>query len=565
MKTCFVIMPIRQPGTPEYEHFRTIRDTVIEPALVGLAYNVVRADDISRSGAVTADIVELIGNAELVVADLTDLNPNVFYELGARHALRKNGTIMLVDETRSDIPFDLQQYRTIKYQPTLAGAEFVRRRLADYANSVSPDGAADNPIHTFIPTLPHDVVAQASGTEEGHLRAQLEEARIKVQRYETEFGALDSSATSISSVVEKLSQDARGALLPTDLINSARVAFERRDVRAFLEVAKGLVQSGMRHLTTLQFAEMATWAGNLGLDDLRTALFEEGTNAHPDDEAFEKVMLQTMAHSTDAAARRMARERYQAMLGVVETEAGEWRLPDYLKQADRFTIAVMLDAFHRDNLHLAALEIAKQMAVQYPTCDVSLRNYARALENVGRHDDSFVVYRAALARSAPGSATNASWLGNSYARDGRAVDAAELYAAAAVLDPDDGEHFLDLALAIKDAIQDGAAPDLPFLAPSVEEAKRRLPADLSMDTVDQLGLCAFSCPQLDMADVQQAAQLYDPVTVSALTIRRQEQENQISRDERAALARMCYDALSSETTTSTDEAVAAVEKLLLGT
>ncbi len=113
MKTCFVIMPIRQPGTPEYEHFRTIRDTVIEPALVGLAYNVVRADDISRSGAVTADIVELIGNAELVVADLTDLNPNVFYELGARHALRKNGTIMLVDETRSDIPFDLQvDFRT---------------------------------------------------------------------------------------------------------------------------------------------------------------------------------------------------------------------------------------------------------------------------------------------------------------------------------------------------------------------------------------------------------------------------------------------------------------------
>src|SRR5690349_18283745 len=100
--TAFVIMPIRHGE--EFEHYRAIYADFVRPTLEQAGYIVTRADDIRRTGAITKDIVLRLSEADVVVADLTDLNANVFYELGIRHVLRKSGTIMLCDKLRTPNP-----------------------------------------------------------------------------------------------------------------------------------------------------------------------------------------------------------------------------------------------------------------------------------------------------------------------------------------------------------------------------------------------------------------------------------------------------------------------------
>jgi len=118
-RNAFVVMPIKKAGSPEYEHFRALFDEILKPTLEAAGFSTQRADDVQKTGAITKDIILRLAEADLVVADLTDLNPNVFYELGVRHALRGFGTVMILDELRTtDVPFDLSAYRVIKFGPS---------------------------------------------------------------------------------------------------------------------------------------------------------------------------------------------------------------------------------------------------------------------------------------------------------------------------------------------------------------------------------------------------------------------------------------------------------------
>ena len=79
-KNCFVLMPFE----PKY---REVYDEVYKPVCSANDLDCWRVDEISRPGSITRDIVEGIIDAEVVIADLTSQNPNVFYELGIAHSV----------------------------------------------------------------------------------------------------------------------------------------------------------------------------------------------------------------------------------------------------------------------------------------------------------------------------------------------------------------------------------------------------------------------------------------------------------------------------------------------
>ena len=86
---CFVISPIGGSGTEQHARFKDVLEYVIKAAVKASGYHleVLRADDIDRAGSFIRDILEQLYTSYLVIADLTEQNPNVFYELGVRHAL----------------------------------------------------------------------------------------------------------------------------------------------------------------------------------------------------------------------------------------------------------------------------------------------------------------------------------------------------------------------------------------------------------------------------------------------------------------------------------------------
>ena len=109
-KTCFVIAPIGDPNSETRRRSDQVMRHIIQPAL-GEGYAPVRADQIAEPGIITNQVTQHIVNDPLVIADLTEQNPNVFYELAVRHISRK--PIVQIVHTGHRIPFDVAETRTV--------------------------------------------------------------------------------------------------------------------------------------------------------------------------------------------------------------------------------------------------------------------------------------------------------------------------------------------------------------------------------------------------------------------------------------------------------------------
>lgn len=112
-KKCFVIMPFSTTKSCSENRWAQIFDYIIKPAVEdsGLGY-VCERSSADRQNLIKG-ILEALNEANVVIADLTDSNPNVFYELGIRHTLA-NRTI-LIAQGKKHIPFDLTPYPVAFY------------------------------------------------------------------------------------------------------------------------------------------------------------------------------------------------------------------------------------------------------------------------------------------------------------------------------------------------------------------------------------------------------------------------------------------------------------------
>ncbi|MGB4911000.1 MAG: tetratricopeptide repeat protein, partial [Candidatus Dechloromonas phosphoritropha] len=113
----FIAMPFgTKPGTDGRDiDFNRIYSELLKPALEAAGCEVFRADEEQRAGDIRTDMFQELLVADLVLADLTLDNPNVWYELGVRHALRARG-VVLVQGPRPTSPFDIYTDRKLRYR-----------------------------------------------------------------------------------------------------------------------------------------------------------------------------------------------------------------------------------------------------------------------------------------------------------------------------------------------------------------------------------------------------------------------------------------------------------------
>jgi hypothetical protein len=112
-KTCFVIAPIGEPDSRVRKRSDQVLKYVIRPAAEACKLTALRADEISKPGLITTQVIQHVIEDPVVVADLTGHNANVFYELAIRHAIRRP-YVQIIDE-KDRLPFDVAGVRSIQF------------------------------------------------------------------------------------------------------------------------------------------------------------------------------------------------------------------------------------------------------------------------------------------------------------------------------------------------------------------------------------------------------------------------------------------------------------------
>jgi hypothetical protein len=121
-KTCFVVMPVTTPAlyaeqSDDPDHFAHVLVHLFMPALESLGYQVI-LPSVTGSELIHAEIIKNLEQADLVLCDLSSLNPNVFFELGIRTALDRP-IVLVRDSLTPQVPFDLAAINVFTYDGSL--------------------------------------------------------------------------------------------------------------------------------------------------------------------------------------------------------------------------------------------------------------------------------------------------------------------------------------------------------------------------------------------------------------------------------------------------------------
>lgn len=135
-KTCFVVCALGSENSSTRRYSDKVFKYLIEPVCRDQGFEVTRSDKIDET------IINYLKTADLVIIDMSEHNPNVFYEFGFRHATGKP-FIPIRTKTSEKIPFDVSTLRTIEFTTEVDDIEQAKRQLKETIKSI-PFSSEDN-------------------------------------------------------------------------------------------------------------------------------------------------------------------------------------------------------------------------------------------------------------------------------------------------------------------------------------------------------------------------------------------------------------------------------------
>lgn len=232
-RLCFVIAPIGEADSDTRKRSDQVLKHVIGPAVCSLGYRAIRADQISEPGIITSQVIQHIVDDPLVIADLTERNPNVFYELAIRHAIRK--PLVQLIRSGEQIPFDIAGTRTIHIDHhDLDSVEDAKREIQAQVTALEQDSSR---LETPISVALDMQVLRASGNPEARSLGDV-------------LAAVTEIRTTLAGVEERLKrQDPTQTLLLRELFG--RRDDENEHMKARLQRASIEVRDAIRQIALL--------------------------------------------------------------------------------------------------------------------------------------------------------------------------------------------------------------------------------------------------------------------------------------------------------------------------
>lgn len=197
---CFMVMPYRTrdtgaaPPAPAHVDFDALWEKAFLPLIDELGYQPVRADE-DLGALIIKDMLERLYFSDLVLADLTIPNGNVYYEAGVRHAVKGSGCVLLSADWSSQL-FDLRQVRQAQY-PLPEGAvtnETATAIRVTLAKVIPKLAQGSTPVFQSLPGYPNAVATERASVIRDHLDA-LSDFQATVRAVRVAPGATQKSRT----------------------------------------------------------------------------------------------------------------------------------------------------------------------------------------------------------------------------------------------------------------------------------------------------------------------------------------------------------------------------------
>lgn len=230
MKTCFVVSPIGETDSEIRSNADKLFKYIISPVCESCGFEPVRVDQINDSDSITQTIIDKLLSSELVIADISGHNPNVFFEMGYRKCTDK--PIIHLKKKGETIPFDVNTVRTFEYDLTdLDNVEETKKRLEQ-----------------TIGTFSFENKTNALGQDEENNK------QLFFQSILTMLYQIQDSITELKEQINKKDTETIQAIMQTSLNNAQKE--ESTDVVMMKTLLPELIKNPKLFQNLMQFAGM---------------------------------------------------------------------------------------------------------------------------------------------------------------------------------------------------------------------------------------------------------------------------------------------------------------------
>jgi hypothetical protein len=273
-KMCFVISPIGSNDSPQRKWADQCLKYIFKPSLEPLGYNVIRADEISETGSITHQVLGRVTESELVIADLTDHNPNVFYELAVRDTIDR--PVIRVIKVGQRIPFDVADLRTISIDLDIEAVENAKAAIVGQATEIENGNVGTTPV-------------RIAGVLK-HLESEKSEEKIILLQ-------VIDGMTELKAEIRNIARENAETMAHTfqDIFYSSQHSMRNQQIPR--SAAAGLSDQRERELITKYLSNSGITDGNIVRQALTVLPSQIDYEALPPDLAIESAVNEWLMHS----------------------------------------------------------------------------------------------------------------------------------------------------------------------------------------------------------------------------------------------------------------------------